>query len=194
MQGLDALLGKASHILVLRVLFHADEPLTGREVQRRSGLSNRATMLALEALCDLAAVHVEQTSQANWYTINLNNYFVAKIVKTAFECEELFWDDLRKLVRRKVTPRPTSAIITGPLARDEELATGRLEITLVFTNGRNRIRAYQCADELTDSIWDRYALNAEINWLDENIYDDEDYELLWRRIEREGILLFGTLP
>ena len=194
MHGLDTILGKASHLLVLRVLFHAEEPITGREVQRRSGLCNRATMLALEGLCDLSSVTVEQTPQANWYELNSNNYFVSKAIKAAFECEELFWEDLRKVVRRSITPRPASAVVTGPLARDDELATGRLELTLVFTSGRSRIRAYGCLDDLADTIWDRYALNIEVNWLDENNYNHEDHELLWRRIEREGILLFGTLP
>ena len=194
MHGLDSILSKASHLLVLRVLAHADEPLTGREVQRRCGLSNRATMLALEGLGDVSAVHIEQTSQANWYELNPNNYFVAKALKPIFECEDLFWDDLRKITRRNLTPRPTAAVATGPLARDEELSTGRIELTLVFSSGRNRIRAYSCADELADAIWDRYALNVEVNWLDTNNYTDDEYEPLWRRIEREGILLFGTLP
>jgi hypothetical protein len=30
--------------------------------------------------------------------------------------------------------------------------------------------------------------------VDANNYQDATYETLWRRIEREGVLLFGTLP
>jgi hypothetical protein len=30
--------------------------------------------------------------------------------------------------------------------------------------------------------------------LDANTADLDEYETLWRRVEREGILLFGTLP
>jgi hypothetical protein len=194
MHGLDVILSKPSHLLVLRVLYHAEESLTGREIQRRCGLSNRATMLALDALVDAAMVRCENTSQANWHEINPGNYFFAKALKAAFEAEDLFWDDLRKLVRRVVKPRPVAAVVTGPLARDETQSTGRLEVTLLFNSGRNRIRAYRCFDEVVESVWDRYALNLELNWIDTNTVEDADYEPLWRRIEREGVLLYGALP
>ena len=194
MHGLDIILCKASHLLVMRVLYHAEESLTGREIQRRCGLSNRATMLALDALADASVVRCEITSQANWYELNTGNYFFAKALKPAFESEDLFWDDLRKLVRKAVKPRPVAAVVTGPLARDESESTGRLEITMLFSSGRNRIRAFRCFDDVVDAVWDRYALNVELNWIDTNTVDDEDYEPLWRRIEREGVLLFGNLP
>ena len=194
MHGLNMILNKASHLLVLRELYHAEEALTGRELQRRTGLSNRATMLALEALVDTSVAHCEVTPQANWYEANPNNYFFTKALKPAFEAEDLFWDDLRKMVRRVIRPRPIAAVVTGPLARDESEASGRLELTMIFASGRNRIRAYRCLEDLAEAVWDRFALNVEVNWIDTNIVEDEEYEPLWRRIEREGVLLYGTLP
>ena len=194
MHGLNILLTKPSHLLVLRELHHAEESLTGREIQRRIGLSNRATMLALESLVEASAVRCESTPQANWYEINSDYYVYAKGLAQAFESEDLFWDDLRKLVRRILRPRPIAAVATGPLTRDESQVTGRLELTLLFQTARNRIRAYQCADELVDAAWDRYSLNVDLNWLDVNSVDREENEPLWRRIEREGVLLYGTLP
>jgi hypothetical protein len=194
MQGLDHILNKTSHLLVLRVLYHAEGALTGREVQRRSGLSNRAAMLALEALNEVSVLRCESTAQANWYEVNTGNYFFAKAIKPAFECEDLFWDDFRKLVRRVVTPRPIAAVVTGPFARNENESSGKLELTMIFSTGRNRMRAFRCSDELADGVWDRYALNVDTNWIDTNCVDDEDFATLWRRIEREGVLLYGTLP
>lgn len=194
MNGLDLILNKASHLLVLRELTHAAEALTGREVQRRTGLSNRATMLALDALTDCSVVRCEITAQANWYEINPRSYFVCKALKPAFEAEDLFWDDLRKLVRRMVRPRPVSAVATGALARMERDPTGRLELTLLFNVGRNRVRAYRCLDELVEAVWERYAVNIDAHWIDTSSADRPEYEPLWRRIEREGVLLYGTLP
>lgn len=194
MNGLDLILSKASHLTVLRELCHATEALTGREVQRRTGLSNRATMLALDALSECSAVHCETTPQANWYEINLRNYFVAKALKPGFEAEDLFWDDLRKLIRRVIRPRPISAVATGALARAERDPTGRLELTLLFNLGRNRVRAYRCLDDLVESVWDRYAVNVDAHWIDTSAANRPEYETLWRRIEREGVLLYGALP
>ena len=192
--GLDLILSKTSHLLVLRELFHAEEAITGREVQRRTGLSNRATMLALEALVACSVVRCETTPQANWYEVNRNNYFYVKAVKIAFEAEDLFWNDLSKLIRRVVRPRPIAAVATGPLARDAKAVTSRLELTLVFNSGRNRVRAFRCLDDLVDSAWERFAVNVDVNWLDAHSVDNEEFSPLWRRVEREGVLLYGTLP
>lgn len=194
MQGLDRLLSKPSQLYVLRALHHADEALTGREIERRTGLSNRAAMMALESLVEISAVLCEQTSQAHWYELNRGHYLVARALKPAFEAEDLFWDDLRKTVRRVMHPRPVAAVATGPLARDESDSSGRIELTLVFSSGRNRVRAFRTMEALEEEVWNRYALDVSANLLDVHQVDDDEYDPLWRRVEREGILLFGTLP
>ncbi|MBU0679570.1 MAG: hypothetical protein KJ626_15825 [Verrucomicrobia bacterium] len=194
MQGLDPLLCRHSQLLVLRCLYRAKESLTGREIERRTGLSNRATMLALESLVEASAVNLDITSTAHWYELNQNHYFVAKALKPAFEAEDLFWDDLRKTVRKIVHPRPLAAVATGPLARDETAFAGRVDLSMVFSTGRARIRAFKSIEELKEGVWDRYAIQIEPILLDVNTMDEEEYDTLWRRVEREGILLFGTLP
>lgn len=194
MHGLDRLLSKPSQLAVLRTLYHADEPLSGREIERRTGLSNRATMLALDALTDLAAVHCEQTPQAHWYELNRSHYLFAKGLRHGFDAEDQFWEDLRKTVRRVVVPRPLAAVVTGALARDESDLEGRLDITMVFTNSRTRIRAFRGMDALEEEVWNRYALEMTYNLLLAAEVDDDEYNTLWRRVEREGVLLFGKLP
>lgn len=180
--------------MVLRALFHADEPVTGRELERRTGLSNRATMMALDSLLELAAVTCEQTAQANWYELNRDHYFVAKALKPAFDAEDLFWDDVRKTIRRVVHPRPIAAVATGALARDEMEDGGRLDLIMVFSNGRSRLRAFRQMEVLEEEIWTRYALAVGSTLIDVSSADDDEYDALWRRVEREGILLYGTLP
>ena len=91
------------------------------------------------------------------------------------------------------TPDPAPAVATGLLARDESADCGTLDLALIFTSGRNRIRAFRSLDVLEDALWDRYALTVEVTLLDENSMDDEEYNALWKRVEREGILLFGQL-
>jgi len=179
---------------VLRVLFHAEEPVTGREIERRTGLSNRGVMMALESLVDLAAVQCEITERAHWYTLNRAHYLINKGLKAAFEAEDLFWDDLCKTVRRVVHPRPVAAVATGPLARHDDLSGGRIELTLVFSTVRNRLRAFRSMEMLEEAAWDRYALAVNATLLAATEVDDDEYDTLWRRVEREGILLFGTLP
>lgn len=194
MHGLDLFFNRPSQIVILRVLFHAETGLTGREVERRSGLSNRAAMQCLEQLHDASIVDKEIVGNAHYYTLNSRNYLVNKALKPAFEAEELLWEDIRKTVRKIVHPRPTAAVATGPVVRDEGLSTGRLELTLLFSTGRSRIRAFQCIEELTETFWDKYAVQVDPVLIDPNRIEHESYEALWRRIEREGVLLFGVLP
>ena len=193
MHGLDLILARPSYLPVLRVLHHAGEALTGREIQRRTGYSNRATMLALEALVDCSAVLCEETAAAHWYRINPGNYLMLKALKPAFESEDLFWDDLRKTIRRVVKPRPIAAVATGPLARQDDVSSGRVELTLVFDGGRARIRGYPCMERLAEVLWSRYAVELQYNLVDGRTMEHEEYEPLWRRVARDGILLFGSL-
>lgn len=194
MQGLNKLLSKPSQLYVLRTLFHAKEPLSGREIERRTGLSNRAAMLALGSLEEISAVTRETTSRAHAYELNQNNYLVSRGLRAAFEAEELFWDDLRKSIRKWVHPRPVAAVATGPLARDETLSDGRIDVVMVFSTGRNRVRAFPSTQLLQEEAWKRYALELTCHLVDINSANDAEFEPLWRRVEREGILLYGTLP
>jgi hypothetical protein len=194
MQGLDRIFSRPSQLNVLRVLYRAEEALTGREIERRSGLSNRATMLALEHLHEISVITREHTSTAYWFSINRGHYFVAKALKQSFEAEELFWEDFGRTVRRTVHPKPIAAVATGPLARDEQLDTGRVDIVMVFSSGRSRLRAFPSLETLAEKVWDRYAIEIDTNLLDLNTMDRSENDALWRRVEREGILLFGTLP
>lgn len=194
MRGLNTILGSQSKVLVLRTLLRAAKPLTGRAVERLSGLSNRATMQALEALVEARAVTRRENGRAHLFKLNRNNYLVMKAIRPAFNAEEFFWDDVRKTVRRIVRPRPSAAVATGPLARDEAEYGGRLILTMVFQRGQSRMRALSTMDRLSSTIRERYAMTLEHHLLDINTMDRAEYVPLWRRVEREGILLFGTLP
>lgn len=194
MQGLNLLLARYSQLLVLRVLHQAEGPLSGREVERRTGLSNRATMLALEELVAISAVQGAVNRASHQYTLNTDNYFVSKALLPAFAVEDAFWTDFRKLVRRMTVPRPLAVVATGPLARDEIPANWRIPLVMVFKTGRQRIRAFRGMAALQTATLRRYAITIEPMLLDENTMHDPQYDPLWRRVEREGILLFGQLP
>lgn len=195
MQGLNYLLANKSQLMVLRVLYQTDEPLTGRAVERASGLSNRAAMTALEVLVDARAVHrQEESSNRYLFSINKSHYLVAKALRPAFDAEELFWADLAKTVRRAVKPKPVAAVATGPMARNETLYGGRITLTMLFLRKTDRIRCLSSITHLADTIRERYDISMEHHLLDMNTMDRKEYEPLWRRVEKEGILLFGSLP
>ncbi|WFB35257.1 hypothetical protein P3T73_13915 [Kiritimatiellota bacterium B12222] len=194
MYGLNPILGKSSHIKVLRVLHRAKEKLSGREIQRRSGLSNRATMLALEALSARRVLRAEITSVHYYYEPNPKSFLWTKSVRPALDAEELFWDDLRKVVRRAVKPVPEAAIVTGELAREDDAEEGELEIHLLYEGGRQRLQAYRCLERLREKVDERYALGISVTFMDMRNMDDPEFQALWKRIAREGVLLFGRLP
>ena len=194
MHGLDFLLSNRSQLRVLRVLSEAEGPLTGRAVQRATGLANRATMNALHHLTELRALHMTPHGRAQLYELNRNHYLVERALLPAFTTEELFWEDVARTVRRIIRPRPVAAVATGPLARDETQYGGRLMLTMLFSTGRNRLRDLQTVGALSAQIQDRYALSLEQQLLDLKTMDRDEYIPLWRRVEREGILLFGALP
>jgi len=194
MNGLNAILGKASHLRVLRVLNRGNGPLTGREIQRRCGLSNRAVMTALEELVAQRAVLMEATPSRYLFEPNTKHYLWSKAVRPALEAEERFWEDLRKLVRRTFKPRPEAAMVTGRIARDDTAETGTLDLHLLFESGRQRLQAYRCLDRMREQADLRYAMEVEVTFMDMRNMDDPEFLELWKRIAREGVLLFGRLP
>jgi len=194
MHGLNPILGKSSHIRVMRVLNRAKEKLSGREIQRRSGLSNRATMLALEELTAKRILRAEITSVSYFYETNPKSFLWTKAVRPALDAEELFWDDLRKLVRRTVKPVPEAAMVTGVLAREDQAESGLIDLHLLYEGGRQRLQAYRCLDRLREKIDERHALDVSVTFMDMRNMDGPEFQVLWKRIAREGVLLFGKLP
>lgn len=194
MHGLNPILGKSSHLKVLRVLHRAKTRLSGREIQRRSGLSNRATMMALDALTAKRVLRAEHTSVHYYYEPNLQSFLWTKSVRPLLDAEELFWDDLRKLVRRSVKPVPEAAMVTGVLTREESAESGLIELHLLYEGGRQRLQAYRCLERLKEKVDQRYALELTVTFMDMRNMDDPEFQTLWKRIAREGLLLFGKLP
>lgn len=194
MHGLNPILGKSSHLKVLRVLHRAKTRLSGREIQRRSGLSNRATMMALDALTAKRVLRAEHTSVHYYYEPNLQSFLWTKSVRPLLDAEELFWDDLRKLVRRSVKPVPEAAMVTGVLTREESAESGLIELHLLYEGGRQRLQAYRCLERLKEKVDQRYALELSVTFMDMRNMDDPEFQTLWKRIAREGLLLFGKLP
>jgi hypothetical protein len=193
-QDLDRIFGKRSHVAVLRVLFKAGEELSGREVQRRSGLSNRATMLALQSLCEQRVLANDVRSSSHRYRINRRHFLWSKAVRAALEAEEGFWEDLKKLLRRTLRPPPIAAIVTGPLARGLAGDQRELPLHLLYQTGRDRLQSYRGLERLKDRIDERYALRVNPTFMDLRTMSRPEFSALWDRIAREGLLVFGDLP
>lgn len=200
MQGLTHILGRQSHLAVLRVIRQSGPPLSGREIQRASGLSNRATMQALENLTSEGVLLKTIQGNAYFFCGNPRHYLWTKAICPALDAEAGFWDDLRKTVRRHMHPKPEAAIVTGELARSPAPRTRPtdrqviLEIHLLFSSGRHRLQAYRSLERLRENLRARYALEARVTFMDIRTMDDPEFSALWSRIAREGMLVFGKLP
>ncbi len=199
MQGLTRILGRQSHLAVLRVIRNATDPLSGREVQRAAGLSNRAAMQALNSLTNEGVLLKSVQGNAHFFSGNPRHYLWTKAICPALDAELGFWDDLRKTVRRHMHPKPEAAMVTGPLTRFPDMplpGTGSetLEIHLLFSTGRQRLQAYRALDRLQENLRARYALKAQVTFMDIRTMNDPEFSPLWTRIAREGLLLFGKLP
>ncbi len=200
MQGLTPILGRQSHLAVLRVIRYAQAPLSGREVQRASGLSNRAAMQALGNLTTVGVLLKTVQGNAHFFSGNPRHYLWTKAVCPALDAEVGFWDDLRKTIRRHMHPKPEAAIVTGPLARSPDPGSRPpdhkdvLEIHLLFATGRQRLQAYRALERLKENLRARYALDSRVTFMDIRTMNDPEFSPLWSRIAREGLLVFGKLP
>ncbi len=84
---LEDLFHSPGQIGVLRVLFRSGTPLTGRQVQRLSGLANLSTMRALKRLADLGVVSCRRAGRAYQYELRRSHWAVENLISPLFENE-----------------------------------------------------------------------------------------------------------
>jgi len=152
-------------------------------------------MMALSELVSFHAVCRTDKGNAHQYRINTGHYLVSNAIIPALDGEELFWNDVGKVVRKKTLPRPIAAIaIESPMRKTEFAPTTKVEMVLLFATGRHRLRAWPTLPAMALAVLERHGLNIDPVLMDINSMSREEHAPIWRKVEREGILLFGKIP
>jgi predicted nucleotidyltransferase len=135
----DELFRSPGQIKVLRVLWRSGPPLSGRQVQRLSGLANLAAMRSLEKLVNLGIVTCRRAGRAYQYDLKREHWTVATLVSPLFENEDKFLEALICELDRGLAGECLSAYLYGSAVSPAPGPAGDLDLFLVLEDEKRRI-------------------------------------------------------
>lgn len=133
---LEAAFGSPARIRILRVLFAAPQPLSGRQVGELARLSHRGAIQALASLVDLGAVRQRRVGKAYQYSLARNNAIVELVIAPGIKAETVLLDDLKKNVIARFGRKAVNLTLFGSLASRTETKGSDIDILAIARDGQ----------------------------------------------------------
>ncbi len=153
---LDHVFSTWSHVAVLRVLQHAAQGLSGREVARLAGMSHRACLNALTDLEELGIVLRHRGGRDHVFTLNRDHTLVADGILPLLGFEREFRQRLERLLTSRLQKDVDSIILFGSVVRKEETVESDLDVCLLVSQRSQIPRVRECVHDLADEVQRRF--------------------------------------
>lgn len=159
----DALLGTASHVRILRVLTEFEHPIPPVELARETRLDLSGVLRAIKRLAESGIVRTIGVGGGRVIQFNTTHYF-APVVQQLFDaerkrCQELF-DALQQAVL-SVVPTPRAAWIEGPHALGQDTGRDALRVA-VLVHVRDRETTANVLAERLRAIERTFGLTVDL--------------------------------
>ena len=159
----DALLGTASHVRILRVLTEFEHPIPPVELARETRLDLSGVLRAIKRLAESGIVRTIGVGGGRVIQFNTTHYF-APVVQQLFDaerkrCQELF-DALQQAVL-SVVPTPRAAWIEGPHALGQDTGRDALRVA-VLVHVRDRETTANVLTERLRAIERTFGLTVDL--------------------------------
>lgn len=90
-----------SKIDILRTVIGSEQPLSGRQIAARAGLSPRSCQLSLDELVKLNALTRTASGKAYYYALNIENQIVTDLIVPIIQQEERLTDNVVDTLREQ---------------------------------------------------------------------------------------------
>jgi hypothetical protein len=158
---LDAVLGSASRLSSLRVLAHAKEPLSGREVARRAGINHQAAALALKDLERAGVARRRAVPGSIQWVLDQEHFLVDEALVYLFGAEARHADEVVAAVKGALDRRADWVFVTGEAAKGRLALGAPLDLIVVCPVGRRRA-LNEALRALTAELRDRFGLEPNV--------------------------------
>jgi len=145
---LDAVLSAPSRLSVLRALFRAKAPLSGRAVARLAGINHQGAAVALAGLAKLGLVERRPAGRSDQWRLDRRRWLMSELLLPLLERESAHADAVAEEIKKALRGKAEAVLIA---------AKGPLQLTIV--EGR---RSSEAVRGLTALLKERYALDFEI--------------------------------
>ena len=145
---LDAVLSAPSRLAVLRALFRAKAPLSGRALARSAGINHQGAAVALAGLEKLGLVERRPAGRSDQWRLDRRRWLMTELLLPLLEREGAHADAVAGEIKKALRGRAEAVLIA---------AKGPLQ--LIIVEGR---RSSEAVRGLTALLKERWALDVEI--------------------------------
>lgn len=178
---------------VLAVLARGSEPMTGREIARRAGVSQQGARTALDDLEAQGLVIAREVPPAILYELN-REHVAASIIDSLAQLRDAVFERIREHVSTW-SPPPVNVTVFGSAARGDATTDSDLDVLVVRPDGAAEGSSWQeHAPRLADAIRRWCGNPAQIlEYAEHEVRErSASHDRLLARIRREGRTVFGT--
>lgn len=190
---LDPVLGQRSKVRILRLLARTRGQRTGREIARQTGLSHRASHLALRDLERHGILLKVRAGRAYLFALNEEHVLVSEVLIPAFDTEAAFVEKYAEAARKGLKVPIESAILYGSVARGTERPESDVDLMFIVRDRQAAERARAQLGPLASSLTRRFGRVPQIVFSDartfrRNVRRRNPY---YSAVIRDGRILFG---
>jgi DNA-binding transcriptional ArsR family regulator len=183
---LDAVLSAPSRLAVLRALFRAKAPLSGRAIARLAGINHQGAAVALAALAGRGLVERRPAGRSDQWRLDRRGWLMSELLLPLLEREAEHADAVAGAIRKALRGKAAAVLVGGSAAKGR-LAPGQaLELVVVEGPGGRRPLA-DAVRGLASLLKERWSLGSTVRVLSRREgARAADLEDLWELLPVEG--------
>lgn len=197
-QPLDPILGRLSHVRVLRALALHGGGLTPAELARRTDLSRRGVWNAIEALDAVGVVEPVGTGHSVPFRLR-PDHPLGPILRRLFEDEANRADAVLSAIRsaaERLEPRPAAVWLFGSVARGEDRVASDVDLALIAGSDADaRASAAELRERLA-IVAEQWMIQPSVISLSRPQVEKlrEEEAPFWKRLVEDAVPLLGPAP
>lgn len=150
------MISKKSQWAVVRALLRETEPLTGREVARKAGVSVQSANQALGDMEKLGLVSWRPAGKAQLFRLNQEHELVKEVLRPLLSAEEKYADKLRGALSKIAGNDVLSVTLFGSAGRGEEIAGSDFDLFVTVQDEAKADLVRERIAEAADSFERRF--------------------------------------
>lgn len=161
---LDAVLSAPSRLSVLRALFRAKSPLSGRALARAAGINHQGAAVALAALARLGLVERRPAGRSDQWRLDRRRWIVSELLLPLFEREAEHADGVAGAIKKGLRGK-AAAVLLGGAAAKGRLEPGRPVELIVVEGASGRRPLSEALRGLAALMKEQWSVGLEVRLL-----------------------------
>lgn len=157
---LDEVFSRWSNVAVLRALNKRAVGLSGREVARIAGITNKNCFTALVDFENLGIVNCERGRREHSYKLNRQHALVEEAIIPLLQYEENYFDRIASFIKSKLRSKTISLIVFGSVARKEETMKSDYDLCIVMADAKLKEKVQDAYFDISFDITKRFGITV----------------------------------